>query len=63
MEKGLQYRRTDRAIMNAFIKLVNQGSFEITSLLLITLINPRRSLAMPPVLRRQTEFSDWQYPQ
>ena len=28
MEKGLQYRRTDRAIMNAFIKLVNQGSFE-----------------------------------
>ena len=28
MEKGLQYRRTDRAIMNALIKLVNQGSFE-----------------------------------
>ena len=28
MEKSLQYRRTDRAIMNAFIKLVNQGSFE-----------------------------------
>ena len=28
MEKGLQYKRTDRAIVNAFIKLVNQGSFE-----------------------------------
>lgn len=28
MSKGLQYQRTDRAIVNAFIKLVNQGSFE-----------------------------------
>ena len=28
MKQGLQYKRTDRAIVNAFIKLVNQGSFE-----------------------------------